>query len=99
MLAKSGNARLGFAWWILKDHGHVGSGSFPRLTCMGGDIADHDGDDGRNVSRVAHFWKSCVEGQGEVKDRARGPRARACAARAVPRLPRHDAPDRSDQTG
>lgn len=64
MLAKSGNARLGFAWWILKDRDHVGSGSFPRLTCMGGDSADHDGDDGRNVSRVAHFWKSCVEGQG-----------------------------------
>ena len=57
------------------------------MTCMGGgDSADHDGDDGRNVSRVAHFWKSWEEAWPlrEVKDRARGTRARAWDARDCP---------------
>jgi len=31
-LAAHGKARLGIAWWILKDH--VGSGSLPHLTCI-----------------------------------------------------------------
>ena len=63
---ENGNARLGFAWWILKDH--VGSGSFPRLTCMGGgdSSADRGGDDGGT------FRVSLTSGRAARRDEGKG---------------------------
>lgn len=105
-VSENGNARLGLAWWILKDH--VGSGSFPRLTCMGGGDAQQI----LVVMTAGRFaCRSLLEELRRGGTRARagggeGPSEGACERRARSaspverRLPRHDAqPDRADQNG